>query len=202
MTRDEFKALKSHTRVKYIGTDAAILASLAKESKTSMTKGIVVGYASDYGTTSGWGGSKAKNLTLRVWTGGYFENVVPEDWIVMDDKRKDLARSRETRKVKATDARVRRELGQFSDSFRQMKIVKGRIDEWLNDIPLAERFRILTTLTEEQKAWLELLHMNPEDVINAIKKIADEDPAEPTPPEPPVQPTVDIINTKDGADYL
>lgn len=202
MTREEFIALKSHTRIKYTGADATILASLAKESKTSMSKGLVVGYASDYGSTSGWGGSKAKNLTLRVWTGGYFENCVPEDWIVVDAKRTDLARSREKRLVKVTDARVRRELGQFSDSFRQMKAVKARIDEWLNDIPLSERFKILTTLTEEQKAWLELLHMNPEDVINAIKKIADEDPADPTPPAPPVQPTIDIINTGDGADYL
>lgn len=180
MTKEEFLAVPSHSRVKYIGSDPDILAAMAKVSQTSMTKGVVVSYIHDYGNApryNGWGATKtqilAAELTLRLYMGERFERIKPEDWVVVDAKRTDLARSREKRAVKATDGRVRKELEAFSDSFRKMKDVKIRIDEWLNDIPLADRFKILTTLTEEQKAWLELLSMDPEEVITAIKKIAE-----------------------------
>jgi hypothetical protein len=136
-------------------------------------------YADASGTSYYWNkADKSAGLTAVIWTGGRYENIVPADWIVVDAKRTDLTRNREKQAVKATDARVRRELGQFSDYFRKMKSVKSQIDIWLNDIPLASRFKILTSLTEEQKAWLELLDMDPEVVINQIKKIAQDEPVE------------------------
>jgi hypothetical protein len=180
MTKTEFLAVKEHSRIKYIGTDSGILNTLAQVSKTSMTKGVVVSYIHDYGSKAryaSWGASRAKDvpshIVLQLYSGEDFECVKPEDWVVVDAKRTDLVRSREKRAVKATDGRVRKELEAFSESFRKMKDVKALIDEWLNDIPLTERFKILTALTDEQKAWLELLHMDPEEVITAIKKIAE-----------------------------
>jgi hypothetical protein len=185
MTLEEFKAIKEHTRVKYIGKDPIVLKQVANESKTAQAKGLVVGYIYDYGAPSksswGYGASdKTRGLAINLWSGGSYNNIVPEDWVVMDAKRTDLTRNREKQAVKSTDARVRRELGQFSDYFRKMKAVKGQIDTWLGDIPLASRFKILTSLTEEQKAWLELLDMDPEVVIQQIKKIAEAEPEDTT----------------------
>lgn len=189
MTKEEFKAIKEHTRIKYHGSDVAVLAQLSRETKTAQAKGLVVSYVRDYAdvsSASAWSYYKSDTsagLTAVLWTGGRYEKVNPEDWSVVDAKRLDLTRNREKQAVKATDVRVRRELGQFSDYFRKMKAVKGQIDSWLNNIPLADRFKILTSLTEEQKAWLELLDMDPETVINQIKKIAEADPVEDVPVE-------------------
>lgn len=178
MTKEEFMSLKAHTRIKYIGTDATVLAFIEKQGpKTAKTKGIVFGHVYDY-STSAWGGDKTRGIVMTNWSMASFSGVKPEDWVVVDANRKDLVHNRERRNVRQTDAYVRRELQKFSDEFRQMKSTKDRIDTWLEGVPLADRFNILTTLSEEQKAWLQLVSMDPEEVIATIKRIANEDPVD------------------------
>jgi hypothetical protein len=179
VTKEELIALKAHTRIKYIGIDPALVARFNTQGpKTALTKGVVLGYVSDYSSYTSYGSAKSRGIVMRTWAAGTFENVVPEDWIIVDDKRKDLVHARERRNVKNTDAFVRRELSKFTDEFRRMKDTKARIDTWLEGVPLADRFKILTTLTEEQKAWLQLVSMDSEEVITAIKKIATDDPVD------------------------
>lgn len=175
MTKEELLQIKRHGRIKYIGTDPAILADIAKGPAAAKTKGMVVYRVTDY-STSGW--NKEKEIVINTWSGIYFEKCKPEDWILVDNRRLDLTRTREKRAVQRTDRWVRSELSKFSEQFRSMKSTKTRIDSWLNEIPLAERLRILTTLSEEQQAWLQLVSMDPEEVISALKKIATEDPVE------------------------
>ena len=198
MTKEEFIAIKEHTRIKYTGSDIAVLTKLASENKSAQAKGLVVSCVRDYGDTLGnyyWvKEDKAAGLAAILWNGSKYKNIVPADWIVADAKRTDLTRNREKQAVKSTNARVREELGQFSNYFRKMKDVKYQIDSWLDDLPLASRFKILTSLSDEQKAWLELLDMDPEVVIQQIKKIAEAEP-EGTIPMVPVVPTVDSTAT-------
>lgn len=177
MTKEEFLKIKSHTRVKYAGTDPSILKRFSERGpKTALTKGVVFGWSSDY-TGSAWG-NPDRGIVMRIWSGGSFDNVNPADWVIVDSQRKDLEHNRERRHVRKTDVWVRRELSKFSSEFRAMKDTKERIDRWLNEVPLADRFKILTTLSEEQKVWLQLVSMDPEEVIETIKKIANEDPAD------------------------
>lgn len=169
MTKEEFCNLSAHSRIKYIGSDEALKAVLVRHSSVALTKGVVVSWTVDKAKSS-WSSEKEQGLVLYLYSGPLVKNIIPEDWIVVDAKRVDLARAREKRAVKATDSRVRRELNQFSESFRNMKNVKARIDEWLENVPFASRFQILASLTEEQKAWLDLLDLPPEEVIALIKK--------------------------------
>lgn len=175
MTKAELLALKAHTRIKYIGKDQTLIDRFNNQGpRTALSKGVVFGYCSDY-STSTYSSYKGRGIVLRMYASGSIDNVVPEDWVVVDINRKDLAHSRERRNVKKTDAWVRNELKKFSDDFRNLKATKERIDIWLSDIPLADRFKILTTLDEEQKAWLHLISMDSEELIVAIKKIASDE---------------------------
>ncbi len=190
MTKEELLAVKRHCRIKYVGSDSDILEEIkARASKAASTKGLVVDYIRDHSNSS-WGNEREQGLTIRTWDGIWFEQVKPEDWVVVDSRRVDLLRSREKRQVKNTDHWVRRELARFSEHFKNLKSSKERIDGWLDDIPLASRLKILTSLSDEEKAWLQLIAMNPEEILSSLKKIVTEDSVEVSAPaEAETQPT-------------
>lgn len=198
MTKEELLAVKRHSRIKYIGMDPAVLEQIKQRGPaTASTKGMIADYISDY-STSRWGDDQKQGICIRTWNSGRFTNIKPEDWIIVDDRRVDLERSREKRQIKGVDKSVRSELSNFTKQFMDMKHTKQRIDKWLDGIPLTARLTILTTLTDEQKAWLQLISMDPEEVISMLKKIVDADPEEvngsngqdvPVPTETPVCPS-------------
>lgn len=166
MTKEELLAVKPHTRLKYIGTDVDILKRY-NQSKTAAKKGIVVTYINDYSTNS-WG--KEKGLQISTWSNGGFEKVKPEDWVVVDARRVDLERGREKRLVNITDRDVRKELDAFSSMFTKLQEAKKIIDVRLDRLPLAAKLTILTTFTEEQKMWFNLLDKDPVEVKNVLMK--------------------------------
>ncbi len=176
MTRQEVVALKKHNRVKYIGSDPKVLEQLKKRApKAALTKGLVIDYVSDYSKSS-YVDDQRRDLIIRTWNAGFYEKVVPADWVVLDARRTDLVRSREKRKVKYTDKYVRDQLDRFTKQFEDMQGTKDSIDNMLNDIPLSDRLRILTTLSEDQKAWLQLVSMDPKEVLGFLKEFALREP--------------------------
>lgn len=159
-------ALGRHSRIKYIGSDPSILSTL-QTSKSYAQKGVVFTYAYE----SQW--NPTDGIRLSTWK-HRFNKVKPEEWEVVDAKRIDLVRQREKRKVKYADREVRERLDQFTKVFEKMKETKRQIDYLLEDIPLVGKLKILTTLTEEQQAWFDLLVVDKGVVIDAVKKMVKE----------------------------
>jgi len=171
MTKEELLKIPQHTRIYYKGTDAKVLEEIKKRGPASYDKkGLVVLYVSDH-SKGGW--NPEAGIVIRTWTTSH-EQAVPEDWEVLDAKRLDLTRQREKRKVRYADRDVKKELDSFTETFQNMQYSKQRIDIFLKDIPLADKLRILTSLNDEQKAWFDLLALDPAVVIKSVRKLVDD----------------------------
>ncbi len=175
MTKEELLGLRNRERISYTGTDAAIITQLNKV-KSYAKKGTVVSWC--YDTISYYNCYDTSNYynstDIRMYTSaGRFEHVVPEDWKIIDGRRVDLAIVRERRKVKYADRDVRRRLDQFTKTLKELKSIQTNIDYLLVDIPLNDKLKILTTLSEEQKAWYTLSQMEPDIVVSEIKKLVN-----------------------------
>lgn len=172
MIKKELLELKQHTRIKYIGANPEVIKQIKERGpKSYEEKGLVFLYASDY-TTHSYSDYQKRGIVIRTWS-TQFEQVDPADWAVLDARRTDLTRQRERRKVKYADRDVRRTLDSFTEVFQSMKDSKKRIDMYLQDIPLADKLKILTTLTPEQKAWFDLMALDSAVVIEEVKKLVD-----------------------------
>lgn len=169
MTKEELLKIPRHSRIRYIGKNQTIIDTLTKEKKTRPMEQIVY-YVSDYSTVS-WGNT-ARGIVLRLHF-NTFEKVDPAEWEVVDSKRMDLTRSREKRKVKYADKYIRKELNSFATAMIGMKNIKSTINYHLEGLPLADKLKVLTGLTDEQKLWFEALDL-PEDALRAALREAVE----------------------------
>lgn len=180
MTKEELLAVPRHSRVRYIGKDQTIITELQSRKKNKPLEQILT-YVYDYEKNS-W--AKERGLSLSTYSGGSFENTVPEDWEVIDAKRMDLTRTREKRKVKYADRNVKSELDSFTSTLDRLQSIKSNIDYHLADLSVADKLKILTSLSDEQKLWFEALELPAaqlkEAVKKAVKDIVDADePVEP-----------------------
>jgi len=172
VTSIEMLALPQHSRIKYIGTDVAVLTQLKEQAPASYTtKGLVMVSVYDM-TKSSW--SKSEGIRISTWNSGYFNSVVPEDWIVLDAKRIDLTRKREDKAYTRADKNVKYELDSFTRKIGDLTYSKTRIDRELKNLPLANKFKILTSLSEDQKVWFDLLSLDAATVVACMKKVVKE----------------------------
>jgi hypothetical protein len=163
VTKDELQKLKAHSRIKYIGSDQAVIQKL-NQVGTYSKKGTIKYYS--YDNSSSYSTAQSEGIVMGT-TAGNFKNVNPEDWIVLDDRRTDLA-------IKYAERDVRERLDRFTRMIGDLKNTQRYIDRDLTDIPLSDKLKILTTLSEEQRAWWELMSHPTDVVIAAIKKVAVE----------------------------
>lgn len=187
MTREEFIKIPRHARVRYIGKDQTIIAQLTNAKKHDPMVQVAY-YIYDYSSQS-W--AKERQLTLRTHTAS-FEKVVPEDWELVDSKRIDLTRSREKRKVNYADKKIKHELNSFATTFTNLQSIKTNINYHLDDLPVASKLKILTSLSEEQKLWFEALDLKPEELSAALKDAV----SRLVTPEEPVAPELPLIEDK------
>ena len=172
MTKEEFLAVKKHVRIKYIGKDETVIGLLeAEHNRSAQLKGWVLSMA--------WDGYNREGITLWLFHGPRLDGIKPEDWEVVDDKRIDLQRKRESRQSEHAREVVNEQLGNYISGY-EFQRRKRRIDRVIGALPLSARFALLADLTPEQKAWYQFIQKDPEDITAMIRKVIDDDDKEET----------------------
>lgn len=186
MTKDEFKALKKHARVKYAGATpdklfghdsscaatklvgAACNYGCSKMPKSFLTKGVVVSYASE----DTWGGKTKGDLTMYYY-GGVIHKVVPEEWSLVDAR----AWVEGETEFKRAKSYIPNAVTRFKDDLKSyLDGYKKRMEYKVDDLPLDKKLKIIMELSPEDKKWFGIMTTSPEDTLKTIEKAFEDDP--------------------------
>lgn len=185
MTKEEFKALKKHARVKYTGltpekffSHATIGCMKSKggacsyncsvQPKSFATKGVVVVWASE----DTWGSTTKGDLTLHYY-GGSISKLDPAEWALVDARswvegETDFKRAKSY--IPQAVTRFKDDLKSYLDGY------KRRMEYKVDDLPLDKKLKIIMELSPEDKKWFGIMTTSPEDTIKTIEKAFEDDP--------------------------
>jgi len=185
MTKDEFKALKKHARVKYVGTTperffshgvgctqgtgGACNYNCQAMPKNFTTKGVVVMYASE----DTWSSSATKGQLTMYYYGGVIHKVVPEEWNLVDAR----AWVEGETEFKRAKSYIPGAVTRFKDDLKTyLNDYKKRVEYKVDDLPLDKKLKIIMELSPEDRKWFGIMTTSPEDTLATIEKAFDEDP--------------------------
>jgi hypothetical protein len=195
MTIDEFKALKAHARIKYIGTRPAETTFFGHNeecptiAKKKSALPLNVNYFKSNGchyactsipktflsrgiivsSVSSWSGKLA-----LYYYGGIIENAKPIEWELVD------ARSwvEGEANYKRAKSYIPFTVNKFKEDLKTyLKEYKRRIELKVDDLPIDKKLKVIMELSPEDKKWFGIMSSDPEEAIRAIEKAFEDDPA-------------------------
>ena len=184
MTKDEFKALGKHARIKYVGLTPAkffyhdkgctLVAggscnfSCQGEPKSFRSKGVVVSWASE----DTWSASKG-SLTLHYYGGGVIYQIDPAEWLLVDAR--DWVES-ET-EFKRARSYVPQAINRFKEDLKAyLNSYKKRMEYKIDELPLDKKLKIIMELSPEDKKWFGIMTTSSEDTLKILEKAFEDDP--------------------------
>jgi len=187
MTKDEFKALKKHARVKYVGATPEKFFShditctkgkggyctynCMEEPKSFRTKGVVVTYASE----DAWGGgtkSTLGDLTLHYY-GGSIYKLDPAEWNLVDARAWVVGET----EFKRAKSYIPQAVTRFKDDLKSyLDGYKRRLEFKVDDLPLDKKLKIIMELSPEDRKWFGIMTTSPDETLKTIEKAFEDDP--------------------------
>jgi len=159
MTKKEFLELRRRDKIFYTGKDKLVLLTL---SPTTLKHGLTIKSVSGYDD----------ELTIRR-NGWDIEKVNPKDWKTNTSIQLSRKREQEKENLVFAKSQVHSYLLDVRSQIDYAASTKQSIDTALEEIPLAEKFKILSTLSKEEQLWLEIISQGKEKMINALKKLVE-----------------------------